>query len=382
MRPVLRILLPALLVIGATACGSDSNDRAGDTAPTTPSSATAVSDDLNAAADTTTITADTAVAATEVPHGSAPGTPVEMIEVEGAYGPIEIPTDPQRIVADLMTVDYLTALGYDTSKIVAVFEAEWFAGIDDHYLADFFAEQQPIDPGPQWDVNLEALAAAEPDLIIAPFDQLDRSPQLAQIQQIAPTLVIPTSEGEDPEGRYGGTASFQDWRSTIRSYGNVLGLEAEAEAYVAESEAALASLETEFGDLIASTTATQAKSTPDSMAINVLSADSERGVLGSILMSELGFTAPEAQAGIEPDEYGTIELSAETVNLLDGDLLFLEVRSDATGHSDSPLWETLGVVQADNVITVGNHWEYGGAVAARIVIDDLRAALETYAAKT
>jgi iron complex transport system substrate-binding protein len=117
---------------------------------------------------------------------------------------------------------------------------------------------------------------------------------LEQIKQIAPTLVIPTSEGEDPESRYGGTASFQDWRSTIRSYASVLGLEEEAEAYIAESEAELAALDAEYGDLISSTTATEAKSTPDSMAINVLSANSERGVLGSILMSELGFTAPES----------------------------------------------------------------------------------------
>ncbi len=162
----------------------------------------------------------------------------------------------------------------------------------------------------------------------------------------------------------------------------MLGLESEAEAYIAETEQQLEELDAEYGDLIASTTATEAKSTPDYMAINVLSANSERGVLGSILMSELGFTAPEGQAGIEPDEYGTIELSAENVDLLDGDLLFLEVREGATGHSDSPLWETLGVVQADNVVTVGNHWEYGGAVAARDVIADLRVALEQYAAKS
>ena len=370
MHPFLKFIVPALLVVGVAACGSDS-DGAG------------VEADANAVdgGSTEVVTVDSAAVAGSVAPLATDGS-AEMIEVEGAYGPVEIPADPQRIVADLMTVDYLTALGYDTSKIIGVFEADWFSAIDDHYLADFFAEQQPLDPGPQWDVNLEALAAAEPDLIIAPFDQLDRSPMLEQIKQIAPTLVIPTSEGEDPEGRYGGTASFQDWRSTIRSYGSVLGLEEEAEAYVADSEAELAALEAEYGDLIAATRATEAKSTPDSMAINVLSANSERGVLGSILMSELGFTAPDSQAGLQPDEYGTIELSSENVDLLDGDLLFLEVRGDATGHSDSPLWDTLGVVQADNVVIVGNHWEYGGAVAARDVIADLRAALETYAAKS
>jgi iron complex transport system substrate-binding protein len=261
-----------------------------------------------------------------------------------------------------------------------VFEADWFAEIDDHYLADFFATRQPMDPGSTWEVNLEALAAAEPDLILAPFDQLDRSPQLDQIKQIAPTLVIPTSEGEDAEGRYGGTASFQDWRSTIRAYGTALGLTEEAEAFVAEAEGELETLREEYGDLIDETSATEAKSTPDFVAINVL--NQGRGVLGSILMSELGFTAPEAQAAVEPDEYGTIELSAENVDLLDGDILFLEVRSDATTHSDSPLWETLGVVQEDNVVIVGNHWEYGGAIAARQVIADLREALAAYQSST
>jgi iron complex transport system substrate-binding protein len=359
MRLAVKVLLPIILLAGVAACGDDSG-------------ATAEGDAPGPAASTTAM-----------PAGSgAPGSSPATVEVEGAYGPIEIPAEPQRIVADLMTVDYLTALGYDTSKIVGVFDAEWFSASDGHYLADFFAEQQPFDPGSTWDVDLEALAAAEPDLIIAPFDQIDRSPMLEQIKEVAPTLVVPTSEGEDPEGRYGGTASFQDWRSTIRSYGSVLGLDEEAEAYIAETEQQLAALDAEYGDLIASTTATEAKSTPDYMAINVLSSTSERGVLGSILMSELGFTAPAAQASVTPDEFGTIELSAENIDLLDGDLLFLEVREGATDHSASPLWDSLGVVQADNVVIVGNHWEYGGAVAARQVIADLGAALEAYAAKS
>lgn len=374
MRLITKIVLPLALLVGVAACGDDSDDAAEDVATTLASGGT----DAPATSDSTE---PTGAASTTIATTGAAGAGSATIEVEGAYGPIEIPAEPQRIVADLMTVDYLTALGYDTSKIIGVFEAEWFAAIDDHYLADFFAEHQPLDPGSTWDVNLEALAAAEPDLIIAPFDQIDRSPMLEQIKQIAPTLVVPTSEGEDPEGRYGGTASFQDWRSTIRAYGAVLGLDEAAESYIAGTESELAALDAEYGDLIAQTTATEAKSTPDYMAINVLSATSERGVLGSILMSELGFTAPPAQAAFEPDEFGTIELSAENIDLLDGDLLFLEIREDATDHSDSPLWASLGVVQADNVVIVGNHWEYGGAVAARQVVADLGAALEAYAAK-
>ena len=66
--------------------------------------------------------------------------------VAGAYGDIEVPTDPQRIVADMMTVDYLTALGYDTSKIVGVFDTGWFRQQDEHYLGDFFANEDSSTP--------------------------------------------------------------------------------------------------------------------------------------------------------------------------------------------------------------------------------------------
>ena len=79
-----------------------------------------------------------------------------------------------------------------------------------------------VDPGFQFDPNVEQIAAAEPDLIVAPFDQIDGAPALDAMRQIAPVLVVPTSDTRDPAVRYGGTASFQDWRTTLRAYGAVL----------------------------------------------------------------------------------------------------------------------------------------------------------------
>lgn len=299
--------------------------------------------------------------------------------VEGAYGPIEIPAEPQRIFADMITVDYLTALGYDTSTIVGVFDADYVRADEDHYLSEFFADEELVDPGFQYDANLEQIAAARPDLILLPFDQIDGAEIQAELGEIAPLLVVPTSETRDPEVRYGGTASFQDWRSTLRAYGTLFELEDEAEAYIAETDATLEAIAEEHGDFIATLGATEAKSMPEYMAINALSTALESGVLGTILMSELGFQPPEAQAETLPDEYGTIELSAENIALVDGDVLFLEVREDATEHEQSPLWETLQVVQDDAVFVVGNHWEYGGAVAAREVLADIDEALDELA---
>src|SRR5688572_23701390 len=100
MKPSLILVLPVLLAAGLTACGSDGEDGA---AATTPENV----------ATTATSSDDTTPAATAEP--ATPDASVETVTVDGAYGPIEVPADPQRIVADLMTVDYLTALGYDTS---------------------------------------------------------------------------------------------------------------------------------------------------------------------------------------------------------------------------------------------------------------------------
>jgi iron complex transport system substrate-binding protein len=302
--------------------------------------------------------------------------------VEGAYGPIDIPAEPQRIFADLMTVDYLTALGFDTSRIAGVFGAGFFQEADAHYLDGFFAAQEVIDPGFQYDANVEEVAAADPDLILLPFDQIDGSEIQTELAAIAPLLVVPTSEGREAAVRFGGTASFQDWRTTLGAYGELLDLGDEAEAYITETEAQLEAISAEHGDLITSITATEAKSTPDYMAINALDSALESGVLGTIIMSELGFRPPEQLAALAPDEYGTIELSSENIDLLDGDLLFLEVREGSTEHEASPLWPALSVVQEGGVVVVGNHWEFGGAVAAREVIADIDEALDALAARS
>lgn len=299
--------------------------------------------------------------------------------VEGADGPIDIPADPQRIAGDLMSLDYLSALGMDTDRFVGVFGAGFFP--PDHYLADVLQRADLLDPGFIFEANLEALAAAEPDLIVAPFDQIDGAPGLDAMRQIAPVLVVPTSDTREPDVRYGGAASFQDWRSTLRTYGQVFEMEDQAEAYIADTEAELAALREEHGVLIDATTVTEMKSTPGFVAINALSAAQEAGVLGTIMLSELGFQTPPTQAAATIDEYGSIELSPENLGLVDADLLFVEVREGERAFEENPLWPTLGVVQEGRVHEVGNHWEYGGAIAARVVIDDIRAALDDLASR-
>lgn len=327
------------------------------------------------------------IAATPAAATTEPAEPAETADsaetgtrtVEGAYGPVEIPVDPQRIVVDLVALDYLTTLGYDTSNVVAVFGAGFFA--DDHYLADVLQRDDLVDPGFAYEANLEAIAALDPDLVVAPFDQIDRAPGLDELRDLAPVLVVPTTETRDPVVRYGGKASFQDWRTTLRTFGELLDRSDVAEEYIAETEGQLAALREEHGALIDSISATEIKSAADGVSVNMLASALDSGVLGTILMSELGFTPPEALAAVDADEYGGLEISDENLMLIDSDLLFVEVREGSTRHSDSLLWDTLQVVQDDAVFEVGNHWEYGGALAAREVIADIDAALDELASR-
>lgn len=293
--------------------------------------------------------------------------------VESAYGEVEIPAEPQRIVADLMTVDYLTALGYDTDTIVGVFGLDFYADDETHYLRDELAREDLVDPGFAYDADLEAVAAADPDLILLPFDQIDGAKGREKLAAIAPLVAVPTSEEDADGGRYGGTASFQDWRGTLRSYGELLGREDEAEAFIAETEDQIEQLREEHADVIAATEVVQAKSTPEYVAINPIETD--LAALGSILLGELGFHEPAAVQDAEVDEWGSVDVSQENTSLLDGDLLFLEVREGSDRHESSPLWETLEVVQNAGVVTVGNHWQFGGAVGAREVLADIDATL-------
>lgn len=307
----------------------------------------------------------TACGSSEEPAGADETTRV----VQSAYGSVEIPTEPKRIVADVLTIDYLTALGYDTDNIVGVFGASYYAGDEDYYQHEQVSRDGLVDPGFSFEANVEKVAAAEPDLILLPFDQIDGAEVREELAQIAPLVAVPTSESASEEGRYGGTASFQDWRGTLRSYGTILDREDEAEAYIEETEGMLEDLRVEHADTIASTRVVQAKSTPDYVAVNPITND--KAAIGSILLRELGFSEPDAVVSTTADEWGSIELSQENTTLLDGDLLFLEVREGSARHEDSPLWQTLEVVRNDRVVLVGNHWQVGGAVGAREVLEDV-----------
>ena len=110
---------------------------------------------------------------------SEPASPTaaETITVTDAKGPVEVPKNPQKVVVfDMSLLDSLDTLGVPVT------------GLPKSNVPEFLAEYrgaQYADVGTLFEANLEAVNAAEPDLILV----AGRSANLKEeLSKIAPTL--------------------------------------------------------------------------------------------------------------------------------------------------------------------------------------------------
>lgn len=141
------------------------------------------------------------------------------ISVETANGPVEIPENPQRVVAlDNTSFDTLKAFGIEPvalPKPIMPYEGfeEW---IDNDAILDVGTHREP---------NLEVVSEAQPDLIIGGYRFQEYTDELGQI---APTVDIsPTDENY-----------VDSLKTQTTTLGTIFGKEEEAAEIVAALEAA------------------------------------------------------------------------------------------------------------------------------------------------
>ena len=118
--------------------------------------------------------------------------------VQSSHGPIEIPTNPGRVVAmhDQLVAYAVASLGFD--KLIAVAARD---AADPAVAIRQFGEVPAVfdrleDIGTYDAPNLEAIARLQPDLIIGLPYEVD--PIYEQLSQIAPTVVIDLVAGNRP----------------------------------------------------------------------------------------------------------------------------------------------------------------------------------------
>jgi iron complex transport system substrate-binding protein len=230
-------------------------------------------------------------------------------------GETTIPAKPARVVAvtDFIDLDYLLTLGVE--PVLYGFSNAWDSGSMPWQtaatdLSSFDATGSTPD--------LEAIAAAQPDLIVAMPQNEENGYEI--LSEIAPTIQF----GWDTE-----------WRSGLRLIASALGLEARADARIADADA-----------IIAAARETLAPIAGKRLMVGFTYGDVfyiwGDQTPSALLFKELGLNFV---GGAEPQ---LTAASLEQVNLLNDAEIVLSVASDPAGielQEASPLFRGLSAVQ-------------------------------------
>jgi iron complex transport system substrate-binding protein len=265
------------------------------------------------------------------PASSSGGGDGHPVTVSTAFGDVEVPEEPQRVVA-LGWSDAETALALGVEPVGA---SDWlgFGGEGVGPWAEGLYDEAPevvetLEP------SLEAVAALEPDLILDTRSDATQE-RYDQLRRIAPTVGQP--EGVGP---YQTT-----WQQQLDLVGQALGRADEAERLRSD-------LEQRFAD------AAEANPEFDGTEVAVGAYTSEgfgayvRGDTRVDFMEALGFTNDPAVQDLAGENF-FVPVSDEQVSLLDAPLtVVFPIFVDPALISGNPLWQTLGSVQAGNALVL------------------------------
>ena len=245
----------------------------------------------------------TALALTACGGSTSPApsaAPAGTVSVTDATGQVvDVPTSPARVVVfDMSLLDSLDTLGVPV------------AGLPKQNVPEFLAEYRDTryaDVGTLFEANLEAVNAADPDLILV----AGRSAELKDdLSPIAPTLDLTTDSSR----------LMADYERNARTLGTVFGKEAEVEK--------------RLGELNTSITETKSLAADAGRGLIVLTSGTEATAYGpgsrfGIIHDVLG--VPPAIPDVEAATHGEA-ISFELIAQTNPDRMFVVDRDAATGN--------------------------------------------------
>ncbi|BBG00312.1 MULTISPECIES: iron-siderophore ABC transporter substrate-binding protein [Pseudonocardia] len=249
------------------------------------------------------------------------------VTVPTAFGDVTIPEQPQRVVA-LGWSDAETALALGVEPVGA---ADWLA-IGDDGLGPWVPQNYTTPPTVlgTLEVDLEAVAALEPDLILdtraaGTRDRYDRLNQLG-----VPVVGIPA----------GGENYLTTWRDQLRTVGAALGRAEQAGQLQDDLEQRFADARAQHPQLAGATVVSGARNTLGEYA--AYTAGSGRVTF----LEELGMALAPQIAALPTEGFST-PISRERMNLLDADVTVMQpIGKDATEIENDPLWQAVPSVSA------------------------------------
>lgn len=260
--------------------------------------------------------------------------------VASAYGDVTVPEEPQRVAA----VSYDTPwnlMGLDVEPVAVLDYGPWI----DEFSADqqAFVEGVPT-VGTYGEVNVEAVAATTPDLIIGTAEEVDEA-AYAQLSAIAPTVVV---GGGDRGG----------WQLTTEQTAQAVGREAEWQESKAAFEQTRDRLKTQYADVISGNRWVSFSLGDDASQFSV---QQPTGATGNLLVNEMGMTyGPGVPTDYTPQGYASYPLE-QLGSVFDGVTVALTfANADGSPNPgvqavrDNPLFQRLPVAQSGHVYAMAS----------------------------
>ncbi|WP_227396458.1 ABC transporter substrate-binding protein [Jeotgalibacillus aurantiacus] len=276
----------------------------------------------------------------------------ETYTVEHAMGTAEIKGTPEKVV--ILTnegTEALLSMGVTPVGAVQSWTGDpWYDHISD--------QMEGVEVvGTESEVNVEAIAALKPDLIIG--TKLRQEAVYEQLNQIAPTVMSETLKG--------------DWKENFALYAEALNKSEEGEQVISEFDQRVEELSgalEEGGHL-----------EKEISMVRFLAGDTRiyhKDSFSGIILDQLGFARPEEQ---DIDDFAEDGVTKERVGAMEGDVLFYFTYETGDGEGNAteedwlndPLFQNLEVVKAGNVQEVSDTiWNTaGGVLAANVMLDDI-----------
>lgn len=275
-------------------------------------------------------------------------TSSNTITIEDAMGKAEIPANPKKVVV-------LTNEGLEALLTLGVKPVGAVTGVTGEWYEHTKGELEGVKPlGKETSVNIEAVAALKPDLIIG--NKMRHEKIYDQLKSIAPTVFSDTIRGA--------------WKDNFNFYAKVLNKETEGNKAIQEYENKVAYIQENFKDKL------------DTEISLVRFMDGKTRIylgdtFAGTILKEIGFKRPAAQQGTE----FVNEIGKERLNEADGDVMFYFTYELGDGKGlareeewlNDPMFKSLDVVKNNKDYKVDDIiWNTAGGIkAANLMLDDL-----------
>ncbi|WP_079507029.1 ABC transporter substrate-binding protein [Mesobacillus jeotgali] len=274
----------------------------------------------------------------------------ESYTVEHAMGTTTLEKTPKKIV--ILTnegTEALLALGVTPVGAVQSWTGDpWY----DH-IAEDMKDVQVV--GVESQVNVEAIAALQPDLIIG--NKMRQEDIYEQLKAIAPTVFA-----EDLRG---------NWKNNFELYAKAVNKEEKGKEVLAAYDQRIEDLKEKLGDKVNTEVSMVRFMAGD---VRIYHKDSFSGVI----LEQIGLARPENQ---NKDDFAEKGVTKERIPAMDGDILFYFTYDEGDGKAtdvekdwiEDPLFQNLEVAKKGEVHKVDDAiWNTaGGVMAANLMLDDL-----------